>query len=179
MSSKNRRYVPDMALHRDELEQLAQDRFAFLTREKGLTARPSEREAQWTTYYYTDPRAPIGIEIHLDFRDDMVWVYLLRLRDGELPPEGFVDVDRGERIAVSFLQLLKNILQVEDEQLDRLSDMLYTPPSLAQPHDHRWADEVLARWQDLVERYIDLVELQPVETLFPPPPPGASPARQA
>jgi hypothetical protein len=103
-------------------------------------------------------------------------VYVLRLRDGELPPDGFVDVDRGER---SFLSLLKDILHVEDARIDELYDMLYTAPSPEQPRGHRWADEALARWQEVVERYIDTVELQPVETLFPPPPPGASPASQA
>src|SRR5260221_2439571 len=92
VSGTRKRYVPDMALHRDELEQLAQDRFAFLTREKGFTVRLSEREAQWTNYYYTDLRAPIGVEVQLDFRDDTVRAYLLRMRDSELPPHGFVDV---------------------------------------------------------------------------------------
>ncbi len=179
MSNKNRKYVPDMALHRDELEQLAQDRFAFLTREKGFTPCPSEQEAQWTNYYYTDPHAPIGIQVHLDFRDDTVRVNLLRMRDGELPPHGFVDVDRGERIRVAFQQLLKNFLHVEDARLDELYDLLYAAPPPGQWRDHRWADDVLARWQDLVERYIDLVERQPIEALFPPPPPGASPASQA
>src|SRR5258708_30109268 len=124
MSGKRKRYVPDMALHRGELEQLAQDRFAFLTSEKGFTLRPSEREAQWTSYYYTNPRASIGVEVQLDFRDDTVGVDLLRLRDGELPPDGYVDVDRGERIRVAFQQLLKNILHVEDARLGGLYDML-------------------------------------------------------
>lgn len=168
-----------MALHRDDLEQLAQDRFAFLTREKGFTLRLNEREAQWTSYYYTDPRSPIGVEVQLDVRDDTVEVYLLRMRAGELPPDGFVDVDRGERIRASFLQLLKDFLRVEDAQLDRLWDTLYTPPSPAQLHDHRWAGELLALWQDLVERHFDLVAQQPIGELFPPPPPGASPASQA
>ncbi len=179
MSGKRKRYVPYMALHRDELERLTQDRFAFLTREKGLVSRSSEREAQLTSYYYTDLRAPIGIQLYLDSRDDTVWVYLLRLRDGELPPHGFVDVDRGERIRVSFLSLLKDILHVEDGRLDQLSDMLYTPPSPERPRDHHWADELLALWQDLVERHIDLVAQQSIEVLFPPPPPDASPASQA
>jgi hypothetical protein len=179
VGGKRKRYVPDMALHRDELEQLAQDRFAFLTREKGFTLRLSQQKAQWTNYDYTNPLASIGVEVQLDFRDDTVRVHLLRLRDGELPPHGFVDVDRGERIAVAFQQLLKNILRIEDARLDALYEMLYATPSPAQPRDHHWADEVLARWQDVVERYIDPVAQQPIEVLFPPPPPGASPASQA
>lgn len=179
MSGKRKRYVPDMALHQGELEQLAQERFAFLTREKGFAPRPSEREVQWTSYYYTNPRASIGVEVQLDFRDDTVRVHLLRLRDGEPPPRGYVDVDRGERIRVAFQQLLKNILRVEDARLDELYDMLYAPPPPGEWRDHHWADEALARWQDLVERYIDTVEQQPLEALFPPPPPGASPASQA
>lgn len=167
-----------MALHRGELEQPAQDRFAFLTREKGFVPRPSEREAQWTAYSYTNPRASIGVEIYLDFRDDTVLVHQVRLRDGELPPHGYVDVDRGERRRVSILSLLKNILHVEDARLDELSDMLYAAPPPGQWRDHHWADEALARWQDLVERYIDMVAQRPIEALFPPPPPGASPADQ-
>lgn len=179
MSGKRTRYVPDMALHRDELEQLAQDRFAFLTREKGFTLRSSEREAQWTAYFYANALASIGLEVQVDFRDDIVRVNLLRLRDGELPPHGFVDVDTGERIAVAFQSLLKHMLQVEDGQLDELTDMLYTVPSPERPRDHHWAEELLARWSDLVQRHIDLVVQEPIEVLFPPPPPGASPASQA
>jgi hypothetical protein len=179
MSGKRTRYLPDMALHRDELEQLAQERFVFLVREKDFGPRPRKRDAQWTSYFYTHRRASIGIQIHLDFRDDTVWAYLVRLRDGELPPHGFVDVNRGERIRVSILSLLRDILHVEDGRLDALSDMLYTPPQPEQLRDHRWAEDVLARWSDLVERYIDLVVRQPMEALFPPPPPGASPASQA
>lgn len=179
MSGNRKRYVPDMALHRDELEQLAQDRFAFLTREKGFVPHPSERKAQWTSHYYMDLRAHIGLEVQLDFRDDTVLVHLVRLRDGELPPHGYVDVDREERIRVAFQQLLKNILHVEDARLDELYDMLYAAPPPGQWRDHQWADEALARWQDVVERHIDMVAQQPIEALFPPPPPGASPASQA
>lgn len=83
------------------------------------------------------PALPIGVEVQLDFRDDTVEVYLLRMRAGELPPDGFVDVVRGERICASFLQLLKDFLRVEDARLDRLWDTFYTPPSPAQPRDHR------------------------------------------
>jgi hypothetical protein len=179
MNGKRTRYVPDMALHRDELEQLAQDRFAFLTREQDFTLHLSKREAQWTSYYYTNPRALIGLSVQLDFRDDTVRVNLLRLRDGELPPPGFVDGDRGERIAVSFLSLLRDFLHVEDGGLDQLAEILCTAPSPERPRDHHWADELLARWQEVVERHIDLVARQPLEALFPPPPPGASLASQA
>lgn len=179
MSGKRILHVPDMALHRDELEEVAQERFAFLTSDKGLGPCSSQREVQSTSYYYVDPRAPIGIEIHLDFRDETVRMYLLRLRDSALPPHGFVDVEKGERIRVSFLSLLKDILRVEDGRLDEMSDLLDTAPSSAQPRDHRWADTAVARWRDVVERHIDMVARQPLEALFPHPPPGASSASQA
>lgn len=180
MSGKRQRYVPEMALRRAELEQIALDRFAFLVRKEGFIQRSSERAPQWTTYCYTyaDPGAPIGIEVQLDFRDDTVRVYLLRLRDGELPSHGFVKVDRGERIRVSFLLLLKGILHVEGAQLDALSSLLYTAP-LGQGRDYAWADDALERWQGVVEHHIAMVVQQPLEVLFPPPPPGASAASQA
>lgn len=179
MSRKNPGDTPYMALRRHELEQLAQDQFAFLEREKGFTRRSTERQVFWTVYSYTDPGARIDVEIQLDFRDETVRVNLVRLRDGKLPPKGFVDVDRGERIRVLFLSLLKDLLHVEDALLDALYEWLYTAPPPGHPRDYQWADEALARWQDVVERYIDMVVRQPLETLFPPPPPGASPASQA
>lgn len=180
MSDKRQRYAPEMALRRAELERLALDRFDFLVLKEGFIMRSSERAPQWTTYCYTytDPGAPIGIEVQLDFRDDTVRVYLLRLRDGELPSHGFVDVDRRERIRVSFLLLLKGILHVEGAQLDALSSLLCAAPS-GVGRGFAWADDALARWREIVECHIAMVAQQPLEPLFPPPPPGASAASQA
>jgi hypothetical protein len=87
-------------------------------------------------------------------------------------------VDRGERIRISFLSLLKDVLHLEDTRLNKVSDLLSTP-SAVQPHDHLWAEELLARWQDLVEGHIDMLTQLPLEVLFPPPPPGASPGSEA
>ena len=114
------------------------------------------------------------MEVQLDVREDTVRVHLLRLRDGELPPRGYVDVHSGELKRIGVLPLLQDSLHVEDARLDALSDLLY-----AALRDHQWADEALARWSDLVERYLDLVVRQPMDVLFPPPPTGASPASQA
>jgi hypothetical protein len=174
MSSKRKRSVPDMALHRDELEQLAWDRFAFLTDERGFTLPTTEREAQGTSYCYRfyNPLFPIGLEVQLDFREDTVRVILLRLGDGK-PLRRYVNVHSAEVKRVGFLSVLQDVLYVEDARLDALSDLLY-----AAPRNHQWADEALARWQEVVERHIDMVTQQPIEVLFLPPP-GASPASQA
>jgi hypothetical protein len=179
MGGKRRKYVPDMWLHRDALVQLAQERFAFLTQEKGFVVHSSEQGVMWPSFYYTHLSTGLGVQVQLDFRDTTVRVHLVRLRDGELPPNGYVDPDRSERIRVAFLQLLRSYLNVEDAEVEALYAFFYAPLSPERPRDHQWAEEALERWHDVVLRSIDLVLQQPIETLFPPPPPGASPASQA
>jgi hypothetical protein len=179
MSRKRKIGPPDMAMRRVELEQLAQDRFAFLVEDKGFAHRPAERDVFATSQHYARTDVQLSVQVQLDFRDATVRVYLLRLQDGKLPLHGFVDVDRNVRIRIAFLSLLTNNLEVRDVGLDELSDVLSTPPSPGQPRDYAWADATLARWQDVVGRYLDMVVQQPLERLFPPPSPGASPADQA
>jgi hypothetical protein len=150
----------------------------FLTGAKGYTLSSSEQDVFMTSDYYVRRGDSVGIEVALDLRDEAVWVYLLRLHDNGLPPHGFVDVEKGERIRVSLLTVLKRFLGVKDAQLDELAAMLNAPQAI-RTRDYSWASEALTRWSDLVELYIDEVSHEPIAVLFPPPPPDASPASQA
>lgn len=173
MSQRKPYHVPDMALHRRELEQQARDQFTFLLRDKGFTRGPTERTVWATAEHYLQTREQIGVEVEIDFRDETVRVYLLKVLDGKLPQNGFVA--NGERIRIAFLSLLRDVLGVEDEQVEALFHLL----TAEENRNYQFASDVLARWHDIVECYIDIVSHQPLAVLFPAPPPNASRASQA
>lgn len=168
---------PEIASRRGELEQLAHDRFAFLVQSKGFVQRPSKQTVFSNSDYYVQTSVQLGLEVQIDYRDETVRVALLRLRGGRLPEDGFVA--GGERIRIDFLVLLRKRLHVDDEAGNLLVDLLYHQPKTGLFRSFAYADELFARWSDFVERHIDLVGGQPVDVLFPPPPPNASPADQS
>ncbi len=144
------------------LEQLAQELFAFLVKEKGFVQRRSKRSAFATSLYYVHGGGQLGVEIQLDYRDGTVDLYLLKLQAGKLPEDGLVV--KGERVRRSLDLLLRDDLHIQDEQLDALFALYRTPG--------RWSEQIYAEALQaasaVVERFTDLVLQQPLEVLFPP-----------
>jgi hypothetical protein len=150
---------PYMEDAQDPLEQAAQDLFAFLIEDKGFSLGPTERTAYNSTLFrYL--QAPICVEIGMDFRDNGVDVYMLRLDGATVPKKSWMIFQPDKRI--TFLTLLRDILNVRDDRLVILYQHLYSGP----PHGYHWAAQALDLWRDLVLDYIDTVLEQPLDHLF-------------
>jgi hypothetical protein len=145
---------------REALEQLAQEQFAVLVTTRGFTALPPERSVITTTFYFT--HRTLGLQITLDFRDETVYVYLLRLRDGRVPKHGYI-VD-GEVVRLPLRFVLRDVLQAADEQMDALDAFVRA----RSPLDYEAAVEAVKRWGEIVVQSVNHLEQTSSATLFPP-----------
>lgn len=71
-----------------DIENLTQELFGFLITEKGFRLGRTEHSGLSTTYTYKHKTANVGVSVHLDFRDETIDLYLLKLDDGKLPEFG-------------------------------------------------------------------------------------------
>jgi len=155
----------DMAAARDDLELSAQGRFAFLLTERGFAKGPTEHGAAATSYYYKDRPmvARVGVQVLLDFRDGSVDALLVRFREGKLPKPA-ASADGGEHVRRPVALVLRDVLRVRDEQLDRVFELARAK----RPWPAQLADELLALYSGLVARHIAATLQQPIDVLFPP-----------
>ena len=144
----------------DQLEQMAQNHFAFLIDDKGFSFGPTERTAyNFTMFRYL--QSPLCLEIEMDFRDNGVGMYALKLNSATAPRNTWMmyNSDRG----TFFLTLLRIVLKVQDDRLMALYQHQFSEG----PHGYRWAMQGLDQYRDLVMDYIDTVRVQPLDRLFP------------
>ncbi len=152
-----------MSYRRHDVERVAWDLFQFLVTTKGFVYHSTERQREITFYYFT--RGPIGFGLSLEWRDLSILFYLVRLQDGKVPPYGgYGFTPTGERMRVSIPGFLRDVLHIQDPQLDELFALYHSP----QPWSYRVAINILEAGHDLVERYIDTLLQQPLHILFPP-----------
>jgi hypothetical protein len=109
--------VDNMFRGRSEIEQVAQQEFAFLA-DQGFKPQRARSDIWGTTYSFAGDR--IGFEVHLDFRDQAVDLDVVKLKDGKIPPPGRVDMTTRECIRNGVDLILRDRLQVQDEDLDHL-----------------------------------------------------------
>ena len=159
-SARNKSAPNDMSSVRSTLEQLTQTQFAFLL-DRGFSLPLIDRETLWTTYGYANTTNQLGLEIHLDFRDEAIDATLVRLQeDGSLPAPGFPVVNgQCRRIALSLL--LRDHLHWQDESLTRLF-ALYQSDETAVV-----AMEIVQTLSEVVKRSLDLILKQPLDVIFP------------
>jgi hypothetical protein len=143
---------------RNELERFVEEQLTTLISQRGLIPAPTEREGIWTTYYLT--HGALGFQITLDYPEEFIYMYILRLSDGNVPQHGFI-VD-GEVVREDLLIALREILQVKDEQIEALRPLLR-----GNNLDYSTATLVIQSWRELIERYLDFLEAQPLEVIFP------------
>lgn len=150
---------------RTELEQLAEDTFAFLVSDKGWTRGRTEKTAAASTYYYKQARfvGALGLQVTVDFRDGSVDVPLVKLDAGKVPPHGQYESESGV-IRRPIDLLLPEVLRIQDRRLD---EMLALQKS-KKPWDRATAESLLRTYGELVVAYIDTLAQQPIEILFPP-----------
>src|SRR5262249_1073130 len=102
---------------RFEIEQLAQDRFAPLASKLGWTELRRQHNRYQTSYYYMLTQQ-LGLEIYMEWHDEYVEVYLVRLNKGKRPRDsGLFSITSGEGIRTPVRYLLDTLLHVEDEWL--------------------------------------------------------------
>lgn len=150
---------------RPELEQLAEDTFAFLVSEKGWTRGRTEKSATASTTYYKQARfvGVLGLEVTIDFRDESVDVNLVKLDAGKVPAHGHDENESGvirRRIEL----VLPDVLRVKDRRVDAVVALLKT----RKPWERLTAQALLRTYGELVTAYIDRLSQQPIDILFPP-----------
>jgi hypothetical protein len=144
----------------EQMAQLAQNHFASLIDDKGFSFGPTERTAyNFTMFRYL--QSPLCLEIEMDFRDNGVGMYALKLDDATVPKNTWVMYNSDRRIY--FLTLLRNVLKVQDDRLMALYQHQFSEG----PHGYRWAMQGLDQYRDLVMDYSDTVLVQPLDRLFP------------
>lgn len=154
-----RREPAEHVRHARALEQQVHEQFAVLGTTRGFATLPPARSVITTTFYFT--HHSLGFEIALDFRDETVYVYLVRLQDGQVPRGGYI-VD-GEVVRLPLRFVLRDLLQVADERLDALDALLRA----RSPLDYEGAVEAVKRWREIIEHRIDLIEQTPITCALP------------
>jgi hypothetical protein len=147
-----------MKYRQEEQEQFTEEQLATLIAQRGLIPAPGERGGNRTTYYLT--RGALGFQITLDYPEEFIYMYILRLSNGVLPEHGFI-VD-SEVVRGYLLIALREILHVRDEQIETLRPLLR-----GNNLDYPTARLVIQSWRELIERYLDFLEAQPLDVLFP------------
>jgi hypothetical protein len=143
---------------REQLERFMREEFAFLVAQHGYLETLGKREAMFTTLYYT--KQSLGFRVVLDYRDQTLYPDLIRPPDGLKPKVGYAVDDQVVRVPL--FVLFEDMLQIEDKQVTILAQTLGVG-SL----DLQGALAGVAGLREIIERYLEMVETQPLNKHFP------------
>jgi hypothetical protein len=147
-----------MYRRREQLEQRMREESAFLIAQHGYLETLGKREAMFTSLYYV--KQPVGFRMILDYRDQTVYPDLIRLPQGLKDAVGYIVDDQVVRVPL-FL-LFEDMLHIEDKQITSLAQS-FGAGSL----DFQGALEGVIQLREIIERYLEMVEAQSSEELFP------------
>lgn len=153
---------------RPQAEALAQERFAFLVRDRGWTLGPIKHGTHDTAIYYVC-RPDFGLEVELHTYDG-IEVYLRRLRAGKPRSATYLYAKDGTCVRTHLPHFVRRVLAVNDPWLAEMIQRWNHPPmyGMMSSDGYRWADLMFTDLSPLVDRYLDLILAQPMEVLFPP-----------
>jgi hypothetical protein len=147
-----------MYSRREQLERFMREEFAFLVAQHGYSETLGKREAMFTTLYYT--KQLLGFRVVLDYRDQTLYPDLIRLPHGLKPQVSYLVDDQVVRVPL--FVLFEDMLHIADKQATILAQTLGSG-SL----DFQSALEGVAGLREIIERYLEMVETQPLNKLFP------------
>ena len=151
-----------------QAEELVQERFAFLVRDRGWTQGSIHHGTYGTLMYYVC-RPDFGLEVELHGYDG-IEVYLRRLRAGKPRRTDYLYAKDGTCVRAHLPHFVRRVLAVNDPWLEEMVQRWNTPPmyGMMTSDGYRWADITLTDLSQFVDRYLDLILAQPMEVLFPP-----------
>jgi hypothetical protein len=147
---------------RPEIDELIPNLFAFLVEDKAFTARRPLKDTFTSSFTYVAIPKGLAIQIHPDFRDEAIDVYLVKLLGRRLPT--WKDqYESPQRLQVILRDVLRDVMQVQDEELAQLVEYVRRETH----RGYRYAEHVLHAWRNIIERHIDEITEQPSNLLFP------------
>lgn len=165
-SDIDRKFFDYLFQGRDELERLVPERFAFLIERYGFSPGPVKKAFGDTRTYFTRDidHVAVAIEVNINFSSGLMNVCLVRLENGN-PPEHpmALMIERGERVRIALIYLLRDILSIQDTLLDDFYDYLI----ITKGSRRQVSAETLTRWSDMLKQYIEFLLKQPVDALLP------------
>ena len=155
---------PDLGQISHQVEEIARERFAPLVEKHGVIELPARKDS-WNTRYYYQIAPDRAVQVWIDYREEHVYVALVKLTDGK-PPRvpGFPPSKQHEEIGV--YHFLTDIAKIQDAWLEDVGQTIErwaTTPRITL----RRADEMLTTDAEMVDRYFDNIVHQPEEVLFP------------
>jgi len=147
-----------MYSRREQLERFMREEFAFLVTQHEYLETLAKREAMFTTMYYT--KQSLGFRIVLDYRDQTLYPDLIRPPQGLEPKVGYLVGDQVVRVPL--VVLFEDMLHIVDQQVTLLTQTLG-----AGSLDSQGAREGIAGLREIIERYLEIIEAQPLDELLP------------
>ena len=139
-----------------------------MVEKRGLTAKPSRRiKGGQSIISGSLLTQELGLEVSLDFQDEYVEIYLVKLMKGKRPRDISYTSATGERIRMPVMHLLNQDLYAHDERLDGMRRMIAVWTARSYRGDE-YAEDVLTTMAEVVEHYLDFFLQQPEQILFPP-----------